>query len=80
MIFSHPDRNRVISFIHALAPRLMASLYAYSNLSRDPVICHDFIKTADELNAVLESITVLETLINLAEPAYRKYILTKLTF
>lgn len=63
-IFSNSDLKVSTPYIHALAPRIIEGLYS------DEAKCP---KDDIDLACTLESITVIETLINLAEPKNRKF-------
>lgn len=63
-IFIKADIKTATPYIHALAPRIIESLYAES--SKMPT-------SELELQVTLESIVTVEQLIDLAEPQHRKY-------
>lgn len=62
-IFMNADLKVATPYIHALAPRIFEGLYSIN--SKNP-------KTELELNIVLESITTVDALIDLAEPQNSK--------
>ncbi|KAH8251598.1 hypothetical protein KR038_002670, partial [Drosophila bunnanda] len=64
-IFAKADLKTATPYIHALAPRIIESLYAES--SKTPA-------SELELQVTIESIVTVEQLIDLAEPQHREYI------
>ncbi|XP_032307288.1 HEAT repeat-containing protein 5B isoform X3 [Drosophila ananassae] len=61
-IFAHADLKTATPYIHALAPRIIESLYAESSKAPSNEL---------ELQVTLESIVTVEQLIDLAEPQHR---------
>lgn len=68
-ILSHPDRAVITGYIHALAPRVIQ--YLHSSAAHQP-------NSDTELALTLESITAVETLVQLAEPEHRIQMLSLL--
>lgn len=63
-VFAHSDRSVATPYIHALAPRLVESLY--SDAAK-------LVLSEAELSVTSETITTVESLITLADPKHRKY-------
>lgn len=68
-IFAHADLKTATPYIHALAPRIIESLYAESSKAPSNEL---------ELQVTLESIVTVEQLIDLAEPQHHIQMLTLL--
>lgn len=65
-VFAHNDRSVATPYIHALAPRLVESLC--SNTVNQ-------VLSEAELSITVETIVTVESLISLADPKHRKYLI-----
>lgn len=65
-IFAHKDRGVSTGYIHALAPRIVE--YLNSDIARNP-------SSDAELLLTVESIYAVETLVSLAEPKHREFVI-----
>ncbi|KAF4532737.1 hypothetical protein B566_EDAN011929 [Ephemera danica] len=69
-VFQTPERSVAGAYVHALAPRLVETLYRLTGAAtpqrHQPV-------DDNEVPVVLEGLKTLETLVQLAEPQHRKY-------